>query len=287
MAGTKAYDLTAAQRDLEENPAEPEAPPTRRHRAILPMRLDRMAFITAQREKTQALWPWYLVPFPYMDISIECRAMVEGTYKPADEDERLLLQTELAGANTVCGDAPSAIVQQPGAISVERAFYKREGFKIISPCEGEPNDPNQPLNIYPPQLEDSMEFGSIGIKNLQLELRRRQPWVLAQIDAHIADGLDRAREGDSTQRRYYRDRVAKLRAARRAQENGLPTVKELEHFFLVFERLRLQARQDARMRQEAALQQQVDVIYGREQAVLAEINAGVTGAEWAGEAVPA
>ena len=109
---------------------------------------------------------------------------------------------------------------------------------------------------------------------------------LAQIDAQIADSTERAKEGDGTQRRYYRDRVSKMRQTRRLMEAGVPTVKELEHFFLVFERLRLQSRQDARMRQEAALQQQVDSMYGREQAVMAEINAGITGSEWQ-EAVPA
>jgi len=265
---------------------ETEAPKVRR-RPILPMRLDRVAYVQAQREKTQALWPWYLVPFPDLDISADCRAMVEGTYTPVDEDERLMLQTELVNANTVCGDAASAIIQAPGAIATERAHYRRKGFQMISPVEGEPNDMNQPLNIYPPQVEDNPHFGSVGLKTVQAELAKRQKWVLAQIDANVMDSMERAKEGDGTQRRYYRDRVSKMRQTRRAIEMGLPTVKELEHFFIVFERLRLQSRQDARMRQEAALQQQVDSMFSREQSVMAEINAGVTGSEWAQEAVPA
>src|SRR4030095_8623595 len=130
-------------------------------RPILPMRLDRAAFVVAQREKTQALWPWYLVPFADLDISPDCRGMVEGTYTPQDEDERLMLQTELVNANTVCGDAASAIIQAPGAISAERNHYRRKGFQMISPVEGEPNDMNQPLNIYTPQLEDNPQMGSV------------------------------------------------------------------------------------------------------------------------------
>lgn len=257
-----------------------EAQLPRRRRPILPMRLDRVALVQAQREKTQALWPWYLAPFWEPDVSPECKAMVEGNYTPEDAEERALLLTELANAHTIRADAASAIFQAPGAISTERGYYKREGCFMISPVEGEPNDPNQPLNIYPPQLDDNPMFGSVGLKTVQAELASRLKWALAQLDAKIEVAADMAREGDGSQRRYYRNVVAKLRQTRRAFEMGLPTVKELEHFFLVFERLRLQSRQDARMRQEAALQQQVDMITGREQAVLAEINAGVSGAEF-------
>lgn len=241
-----------------------------RHNPIFPVDLNRLARRAADGiDLTQALWPWYLVPWEEPDVSPETKAYVEGTYEPEDEEERQLLLTELVEMGTVRGIGATPIVQQPGGVAAERGYQRRKGMRIISRVNGEPNDPNQPLEIRGPLLEDDAEYGSIGLKTVVAELERRQPWALAQLEARILGAEDMAKTGDSTQRQYHRVRASALKRIKRRWEVGIPTVAELQRWFLQFERMRIQSRrsaqylaEQARERQIASLDNEIDALGG-------------------------
>lgn len=259
-----------------------------RHNPIFPVDLVRlnnrnnMHGPDESMDHTNALWPWYLAPWIEPDVSPETRDYVLGTYTPEDENERSVLLTELAEMPTVRSVGMNPIVQQPGAIASERGYQRASGMRIISRVRGEPNDPNQPLEIRGPSVDDDPEYGSTGLKNVVKELERRQPWALAQLDAKIEAASEMALAGDNTQRRYYRRIVSDLKRVKRRWEVGIPTVQELERWFLTFERMRIQSRQSAAYAAEQARQQQVRDL----DAQIAGLTESIE-AEWQDAGVPA
>lgn len=240
----------------------PETPSRGRRRPLFPYTPLRPQ-VSGQEDKTQALWPWYLIPFREPAVSPECRAFVLGEYLPDDEEEVRILRSELADAATVRADANSAIVQAPGACSALRQDYLTKGFRLISPTTGEASG-GPPLQIFEPQLKSAYQVGLtptdpyIGIEDIVAELSTRQKWALAQIDAKIEVASEMAREANGQERRYNRAIVAALRRRRQAVENGIPTVKELQRFFKQFELQRLESRQDQRLKEQQALQGQIN-----------------------------
>lgn len=229
-----------------------------KHTPIYPVDMRRLLNRAADGvDLTQALWPWYLAPWHEPDVSPETKAWVEGTYEVNDEEERRLLLTELAEAPTVRSIGINPIIQMPGGIASERGYQRSKGMKIISRVRGEPNDSNQPLEIRGPTLDDDPEFGSIGLKTVVAELERRQNWALKQLDAKIYSAEEMATAGDNTQKRYYRTVVSALKRAQRRFENGMPTVAELQRWFLEFERQRIRSRQSAQYLAEQAREQQI------------------------------
>lgn len=259
-----------------------------KRRPIFPANIATAQEIAMQRERTQALWPWYFVPFYEPDVSPECRAFVLGEYQPEDDEEKAMLLAELSSARTIRSDTRMAVIQAPGACAAERSYYQRKGFRLISPVAGETGGGSgQDFLMWPPHLDDGHMINGmltdpyIGINTVIADLTARQKWALAQLQAKIDVTTDLSREGDGQSKRYHRNVVSRLKARYRIVENGIPTVKEMQAFFLRFERLRLQSQQDARLKEQQALQQRVDNLGAQEQAVMNEINAGVE-ADWSG-----
>lgn len=223
----------------------------------------RQAQMTGQEDRTQGLWPWFLMPFRPPLVSAECKAYVEGKYTPASESERLLLLSELSEANTVRGDANSAIVQAPGACSALRQECQAEGLQLISPVTGEASGGPE-LQIYEPQEHSGHQVGRvltdpfIGVTELIAELERRKPWALMQLDARIEESVEHTTEGPAEQRRYMRQAVASMKRTRQLIANGMPTVAELRLWFKRFELQRLESQQDQRIKHERALQGRID-----------------------------
>ncbi len=213
------------------------------------------------QDKTQALWPWYLVPFNVPDVSPECRAFVMGEYETDDEEEIALLRSELVDARTIRGDGNTAITQQPGSCSAVRQDYAHDGFRLISPIAGEADSG---LNLWEPQIESGHAIGRtltdpfVGLRDVVEDLGIRQKWQLAQLDAKIATAQERMKDETGESKRYQRAIVSALRRRRGAVENGLPTVKELQLFFKKFELQRLESTQDVKLKQAQATQGQID-----------------------------
>lgn len=234
----------------------------RTHRALLPT-LPRRDQSSQVGDKTQALWPWYLVPFNEPNVSPECRAMVMGEYEPEDEDEKQILLSELANAGMVRGDAATAIVQAPGACSAVRQDYAAKGMRLISPITGEASG-GPALQIFEPRTESGHTVGRvltdpyIGIKDVITDLEVRKRWALAQLDAKIALATEMMRDTDGETKRYYRNIVSALRSTRNRVDNGLPTIQELQLHFKRYELQRLESQQDRRLREEQVLQGRIN-----------------------------
>lgn len=256
--------------------------PTLKHRAILPLRLG-AAFDT---ERIQSLWPWYFLPFTEPDVSNECRAFVLGEFEPADDDERKLLIAELAAIGTIRADTNECVMQCPGAAAAVRGDYQRKGLRLLSPVAGESSgDASRPFVMWPPQVDDGHQMGNtltdpfVGLGTVVESLVERKVWALAQLDAKIDVASEMAKEGDGSSRRYQRAIVAALRNRKRRLDNGIPTVQELRLFFLQFERLRLQAQQDARIKEQQALQERVTSLTAQEQQLAASIDSELAGGD--------
>lgn len=267
----------------EEEPSAPQSRGTRR--PLLPY-TPRRVQVTGQEDKTQALWPWYFVPFREPDVSPECKAFVLGEYEPEGDEERQLLLSELTMAMTLRGDANMAIVQAPGACSSLRQDYATKGMQLITPTTGEASG-GPPLQLFEPQLTSGHMVGRtltdpyIGITEVLADLEVRRKWVLAQLDAKIEDSMERSKDGESETRRYMRAVVGALRRRRQLIANGLPTVKELSLFFKRFELQRLESQQDQRMKEQQALQGRID----DQSQQIARLASEVQAAVWGGEAM--
>ncbi len=227
-------------------------------------------------DKTQGLWPWYFIPFYEPDVSPECKAWVEGTYTPVDADEIAMLQSELAEANTIRGDATTAIIQAPGGAAAVRQDYQAKGFRLISPVAG---DADNSLNIWPPQVESGHTVGRtltdpyVGVKEIIESLNMRHKWQLAQLDAKIAMTEERMRDETGESKRFERTRTAAMKRRRNMVANGMPTVAELRHRFGQFELQRLQSQQDAKMKEAIATQGRIDNASAEVARLASEVNA--------------
>jgi len=212
-------------------------------------------------DKTQSLWPFYLVPWFRPDVSPECEDFVMGEYEPENEDELQLLLSELVNCNTVRGDANMAITQQPGSCAAVRQDYALDGFQLISPISGEADGE---LKLWEPQKVSGHSIGRnltdpfIGLEDVIADLTVRQRWQLAQIDAKIVIATEQMKEGDGETKRYQRSIVAALRRRRTLVANGLPTVPELQLWFKRFELQRLESTQDVKLKQAQATQGRID-----------------------------
>lgn len=267
---------TMTVKDEEQPVAEPEFASRGLHRPLFPY-APRRAVQQGEEDRTQGLWPWYLMPFREPYVSPECKAFVLGKYKPPTEVERSLLLSELAEANTVRGDAASAIIQAPGACSALRQEAAAEGMQLISPVTGEASGGPE-LQIYEPQEHSGHQLGRIftdpfiGVTEVVEELERRLPWALTQLDARIEECSEHVLEGTADQRRYMRQAVASMKRTRTNIANGVPTVKELQLFFKRFELQRLESQQDQRIKHERALQGRIDDQSMQIQRMTAEIQ---------------
>lgn len=238
-------------------------PSAGKHRAILPYAPRRGVLMPGEGDKTQALWPWYLMPFNKPNVSEQCEDFVEGNYEPEDEEEKAILRGELIAANTILASAADCIVQAPGGASPVRMDYYAKGFRLVTPTTGEASG-GPPLRMWPAQMESGYGVGSaateqfIGIKDIVDDLNRRLPWALAQLDAKIEDTTERAREDTGQQKRYDRAIVAALKQQRLRLVNGIPTPNELARFFLMFERQRMESQQDQKLKEQQHLQGRID-----------------------------
>ena len=264
-----------------------KAPPASKRRAIFPS-IGRRVSMPGEGDRTQALWPWYLKPFNEPNVSEQCAAFVRNEYQPDDEEEKAILRGELVSAHTIQASAADCIVQAPGAASPVRQDYYNKGFRLVSPTTGEASS-GPALQIFPPQMNSGYLVGNvqvehfIGVKDIIVELNRRLPWALAQIDAKIEDATERAREDSGETKRYMRAAVAALKRQRLAVANGIPTENELYRFFLIFERQRMESQQDQRLKEQQMLQGRVDDMSASIARLDSEINREAWGAESAEE----
>lgn len=253
-----------------------------KHRPLLPYVPVRNN-VPGEEDRTQALWPWYFLPFPQMRVSPECEAFIMGEYVPDDEEERAILRSELIDAPTVRATANDCIIQAPGAASAVRQDYYSKGFRAVSPVTGEASG-GPPLQMYEPQLESGFGIGHqqtdsyIGINDIIKELDRRMKWSLAQLDAKIEDAVERTKEGDGQNKRYMRAAVSSLRRRRAAVANGVPTAKELQLFFKRFELQRLESREDQHLKEQQALQGRINDQNMAIARLASEVSADVWGA---------
>ena len=240
-----------------------KAPSQAKHRAILPSAARRGLLMPGEGDKTNALWPWYLMPFNMPVVSEQCEAYVKGEYEPEDEEEKAILRGELIAANTILASARDCIVQAPGGASPVRQDYYAKGFRLVTPTAGEASS-GPALRMWPAQLEGGYHVGNhqteqyIGIRDIVIDLRSRLPWALAQLDAKIEDASERAREDTGQNKRYMRAVVAALKQHRLRLANGIPTEKELQLFFLRFEQQRMESQQDQRLKEQQHLQGRID-----------------------------
>lgn len=263
---------------------------TRARNPIMPM--DEVAL-----DRVYTYWLWYLAPFKKPRVPAECEAWVlDGMKGKLNDRTRAAWQRALARAATIAGDAAGAMTRKPGSLPGEREAYRRKGFQLLQRAEGEVGNAEYNYRAWRPEMDGGE--GYIGCRQLAEELRRRLPWAIAQVEARIAELRKRIdnRGTTASQGEYMEMSVGACNEAlerltgpdaKRADGGydleaaayySLPLAEELHAFFLRFDRMVLEASQDARLKQQMALQGQISDLIGAEAAAQAAAREQLTGA---------
>lgn len=226
--------------------------------AILPMK-------EVNLERVYTYWLWYLAPFKQPKVSQPCAAWVEsGMASDPGSTQKAAWFRQLARAQTVKATAAAALTRKPGSLAGDREQYRRKGFAICQRAEGEVGNGEWPFSAWRPTMESGA--GWIGCRQIVEELKLRLPWAVAQLTARVAETERRMemRGITASQLDYAETSLGLLvEALNGLKGNGqtveewaahcVPLPEELLAFFLQFDSLVLQAKQDVRMKQQQDL----------------------------------
>lgn len=247
---------------------------------------------------------WYMAPFKDptkvatlgRKVPAAATAWVEsGMTTKVTERTKQSWQRALARAATIAGTPADAMTRKPGSLPGDREQYRRKGFQICQRVEGEVGNGEYPFRAWRTSMTGGENF--IGCREIVAELKRRLPWTIAQMEARIYDWQRRVEAGkgiSSSQADYMEAAIGATQEAleRLVGPNGrtkdgydleacafycLPLAEELEAFFIRFDRVLIEASQDARMKEQMARQNQIASLGAAETASLAAAQQALAG----------